>query len=215
MTTFNIYIKITMIKLSTIVLQKLNYCILNKIYLSRYFKKINVIIYNILSHSNKEEFTFDILDSQCTIENKLLILREKQRQMKIGNLWQDVLGNYKGFKNLKTADVSGLDIVSHKHKIIIELKNRTTTDNYSSKKSNINKLIKFKKENLEYKCIYACINGNTQEQTMSGSIKKILYDDVEIEFYIGLPFLKFIYGKNVYIILDFIKYFVSLYDCLH
>lgn len=86
--------------------------------------------------------------------------------MKIGEIWQEVLGNYKDFINLKIGHESGLDIISHKNKFIIELKNRTNTDNYSSKKANLDKLARFKKNNPEYKCIYGNINHNTENKTI-------------------------------------------------
>jgi len=72
-------------------------------------------------------------------------LKEKQRQMKIGEIWQEVLGNYNGCINLKIGHETGLDIISHTRKFAIELKNRTNTDNSSSKKSNLDKLAIFKK----------------------------------------------------------------------
>jgi hypothetical protein len=63
--------------------------------------------------------------------------------MKIGEIWQEVLGSYKDYLNLKTGHSSGLDILSHTNKVAIELKNRTNTDNSSSKKSNLDKLAIF------------------------------------------------------------------------
>jgi hypothetical protein len=71
------------------------------------------------------------------------------------------LGSYDGFINLKVGHETGLDILSHTKKIAIELKNRTNTDNSSSKKSNLDKLAKFKKNNPTYICIYANINAKT------------------------------------------------------
>jgi hypothetical protein len=79
--------------------------------------------------------------------------------MKIGEIWQEVLGNYQGYTNLKVGHETGLDILSDSKKVIIELKNRTNTDNSSSKKSNLDKLAKFKKNNPEYTCIYERIAG--------------------------------------------------------
>ena len=59
--------------------------------------------------------------------------------MKVGEIWQEALGNYDEFINLKNGHESGLDIISHTKKTAIELKNRTNTDNASSKKSNLDK----------------------------------------------------------------------------
>ena len=91
--------------------------------------------------------------------------------MKIGEIWQEVLGNYEGYTNLKSGHESGLDIISHNKKIAIELKNRTNTDNSSSKKSNFDKLANFKKKNPEYTCIYANINSDTKKKNITRNDK--------------------------------------------
>ena len=62
--------------------------------------------------------TYDILDTEKLKKNKLLALKERQRQMKIGEIWQEVIGNYDEFKNLKNGDKTGLDILSHKKKLL-------------------------------------------------------------------------------------------------
>jgi hypothetical protein len=122
-----------------------------------------------------------------------------------------MIGNYDEFINLKNGHETGLDILSESKKIIIELKNRTKTDNHSSKKSNFDKLSKFKKENPEYKCIYATINDNTERKTMQGYIKKIIHNDVEIEHYVGYAFLSFIFKENVIDIIEFMKNTIDRY----
>jgi hypothetical protein len=132
--------------------------------LEKYFKLLETIIENILSRSENEVLTYDILDTEKSKKNKLIVLKEKQRQMKIGEIWQEVIGNYNGYINLKNGHKTGLDILSHTNKIAIELKNRTNTDNASSRKSNLDKLAKFKKNNPEYTCIYANINDNTEKK---------------------------------------------------
>jgi hypothetical protein len=117
-------------------------------------------IKTILERQQKDIITFDVLDTEQCIENKKIALKEKQRQMKKGEIWQCVIGNYMDYEDLKVGHKTGLDIINHKKKQIIELKNRTNTDNASSRKSNLSKLVKFKKENPDYTCIYACINTN-------------------------------------------------------
>jgi len=112
---------------------------------------------------------------------------------------------------LKKGHYTGLDIISHTKKFAIELKNRTNTDNSSSKKSNLDKLAKFKKDNPEYLCIYANINDDTEKKTLQGSIKSIIHNGVEIKHYIGYEFLKFILGDNVAIIVEFVKNTIDKY----
>ena len=127
--------------------------------------------------------------------------------MKIGEIWQIILGNYYDYNDLGIGHESGLDIVSYKHKIAIELKNRTNTDNASSKKSNLDKLANFKIKNPDYTCIYGTIN----EKTKNGSIKTILHNNVEIKHYSGLSLVKFILGDNTDNIIKFTKNLIDEY----
>jgi hypothetical protein len=179
--------------------------------LSTYCELIDSSIHNILLRPENDILTYDILDTEKSKTNKLLALKEKQRQMKVGEIWQEVLGNYNGCVNLKIGHETGLDILSHTKKFAIELKNRTNTDNASSKKSNLDKLAKFKKHNPDYVCIYANINADTEKKTLQGSIKKLLHDGVEIDHQIGYEFLKFILGNDTDLIVDFVKNTIDKY----
>ncbi len=175
----------------------------------KYLQYINKIIddeLKTLSISNKK-ISFDILDSKEIIEMKKTTLKIKQLQMKIGLIWQKILGNYKNFKDLNIGDDTGLDIINEKEKIIIELKNRTNTDNKSAKTFNYNKLSKFKKNNPEYTCVYGCINENTKKQTHIGKIKIIKNNNQEIFIYTGKELLKLVYKNNIIIniVLDQLK----------
>ena len=179
--------------------------------LSKYFELLDNSIQNILLRHENDVLTYDILDTEKSKTNKLMALKEKQRQMKVGEIWQEVLGNYNGYVNLKIGHKTGLDILSHTKKIAIELKNRTNTDNASSKKSNLDKLTIFKKNNPEYVCIYANINSDTEKKTLQGSIKKILHNGVEIEHQVGYEFLKFILGDDIDLIINFVKNTIDKY----
>ena len=148
----------------------------DKFNLNAYFEKIECIIKHILLRTENNILTYDILDTEKLKKNKLAALEEKHIRMKIGEIWQEVLGNYDGFINLKTGHKTGLDILSDTKKVAIELKNRTNTDNASSKKQNLDKLSKFKKDNPEYICIYANINADTEEKTLQGFNKKIQHN---------------------------------------
>lgn len=140
-----------------------------------------------------------------------MALKEKQRLMKVGEIWQEVLGNYNGYINLKIGLETGLDILSHTKKFAIKLKNRTNTDNASSKKSNLDKLAKFKKSNPDYICIYANINADTEKKTLQGSIQKLLHNGVEIQHQRGYMFLKFILNNDTDLIINFVKNTIDKY----
>ena len=198
-------------KIGNSIIDFLKKIIIKSFNITQYLKKIDNIIDNILSRPEKDVLTYDILDTEKIIHNKLIVLKEKQRQMKIGEIWQEVLGNYDKFINLKSGDITGLDIISYEKKIVIELKNRTNIDNDSSRKTNLDKLSNFKKQHPEFTCIYANINANTEEKTLRGSIKKIIHNEVEIQHQIGLEFLKFILKDNTDLIIKFIKKTINKY----
>jgi len=177
-----------------------------------YLELIGEKIKEIIQRPEKNNLTFDLLDTDKSIKNKMVILKEKQKSMKIGEIWQEVIGNYHGFTNLKVGHISGLDIISTTNKIAIELKNRTNTDNHSSRKTNFDKLAKFKKENPEYLCIYATINADNKKKTMEGAVIKIIHNNEEIYQYIGYKFLKLIFEDKIEIILAFIKEAIDKYS---
>lgn len=183
----------------------------DKFVLIDYFEKMEQIIQNILWRHEKDVLTYDILDTEKSKKNKLLSLKEKQRQMKVGEIWQEIIGNYDGFINLKSGHETGLDILSNTRKIARELKNRTNTDNAGSKKSNLDKLSKFKQTHHEYTCIYATINAHTEKKTLDGSKKKIIHDGVEIEHQVWIQFLTFIFGDETHKIIEFVKNTIDKY----
>lgn len=180
-------------------------------FLNNYFTVIEDKIKIILLRPEKEVLTYDILDTDKLRLNKLISLKEKHRVMKIDEIWQEVLGNYNECVNLKIGNKNGLDIISHNRKFVIELKNRTNTDNFSSRNYNFDKLAEFKKNNPEYTCIYATINDNTKDKTLKGSIKKFIHKGVEIEHQTGYIFLKFILGDNTEIVLEKVKQIIEKY----
>ena len=190
---------------------KVEFIIEKEVVSSEYFEKMEIIIQNILLRPENDVLTYDILDTEKSKKNKLLSLKEKQRQMKVGEIWQEIIGNYDEFINLKIGHETGLDILSNTRKLAIELKNHTNTDNASSKKSNLDKLSKFKKENPEYTCIYANINADTEKKTLQGSNKKITHNGVEIEYQVGCQFLTFIFGEKTEEIIEFVKNTIDKY----
>lgn len=178
----------------------------------RYLSIVDKSIRTILSRHQQSKISYDILNTQKTSSSMDVVLKVKQRQMKIGEIWQEVLGNYDGFINLKTGHESGLDIISHNKKIVIELKNRTNTDNASSRKTNFDKLSKFKKKNPEYRCIYGNINATTRYKTFNTGTKYILHNNVEIEHQVGYTFLKSVLQNDTEFIIDFVKATIDKYS---
>ena len=176
-----------------------------------YLEFIGNKIRDILLRPSKDVITYDILDNDKSRGYKLAAIKLKQIQMKYGEIWQVVLGNYNGCIDLKTGHASGLDILSISKNFAIELKNRTNTDNSSSRETNLVKLVRFKKLNPTFICIYASINEDTREKTTKGSIKKIIHNNIEIEHLIGYKFLNFILGDDTEIIIDFVKNTIDKY----
>ena len=89
------------------------------------------------------------------------------------------------------------------------VKNRTNTDNASSKKTNFDKLSKFKKNNPDYKCIYGNINDITEDKTIIGSEKYVTHNGVEIQIYTGMKLLRFVLENDMEIIVDYVKSIVE------
>jgi hypothetical protein len=180
--------------------------------INKYFELLDERIRSIVLRPEKEKLTYDILDTEKSKAFKLIALKEKHRQMKVGEIWQDVLGSFDGCVNLKIGHVTGLDILSTHKKFAIELKNRTNTDNSSSRKSNLDKLARFKKSNPDYTCIYANINEDTEEKTLQGKTKIIIHDGVEIEQQSGHKFLTFVLGSNADLVITFVKNTIDKYS---
>jgi hypothetical protein len=181
-----------------------------------YYKLIQIKIKKILQANKSQHIIRDILLDKYLkkhskeIANALLI---KQIQMKIGNIWQIAIGNYENFIDLKNGHVTGLDIKNKHRKIIMELKNRYNTDNSSSRKTNYDKLAKYKKTHPDYSCVYAVIN----DKNINGCYKKILHNDVFIEYYSGTFLFEYIFGEDhkkiILFLCKIIKYSISQY-CL-
>ena len=179
--------------------------ITNEFNVDEYIIKINKKIQDYLK---KSKYNDDILEDELldnfiknNPEGMKFSKKLKQLQMNVGNIWQIVIGNYNTFEDLFTSHSTGCDIKSDSRKIIIELKNRYNTDNASSKKSNLDKLVKFKKENPDWNCIYGIINDKTKE----GKTEIIKHNDFEITYLSGNKLMKFIFDKDAEFIIDSVK----------
>jgi len=181
-------------------------------HLETYFKEMEKEIKKILKKTNRTTPTHCIFDTTSKKGDKAIALSIKQLEMKKGEIVQIVLGNYPEFQDLKTGDTSGLDIKSDDKKIIIELKMRTNTDNASARKTNYDKLSKFKLNNPTYECVYGCVNDDTEIKTLNGSIKTITHNNVEIKRYTGIEIFKLVCGDDYNIVIVFIKYLIDTYN---
>lgn len=168
--------------------------------IDEYLEKIN---YKITKLFEKSKYNDDILHDRlldCYIKKNEDIIKQskklKQLQINVGKIWQITIGNYNKFVDLGEGDKTGLDVKSAELKIIMEIKNRYNTDNASARKSNYDKLAKFKNNNPEYKCIYAIINDKTHE----GKEDIINHNNCEIIYLSGEKLLDFIFGYDKKII---------------
>ena len=81
----------------------------------------------------------------------------------------------------------------------------------SSKKTNYNKLSKFKIDNIDYECIYGCINDNTKKKTLNGLKKIIIHNNVELSYYTGDKLLDLILGDDKKEIINYVKNVIKNY----
>ena len=175
-----------------------------------YLVKIKKIIIKILKRRQKKNLTYDILDTDKIIEIRQQTLKLKQYNMKKGIIWQAVIGEYFGFRDLGTGkDKSECDIISKKNQIIIELKNRTNTDNKSSRTNNLRKLAKYKKHNPSFSCIYGCVNDSSEKRTNEGKIEEVSVsyhgENYIIKKYTGKKLLELVFGKRTGHVIGFVK----------
>jgi hypothetical protein len=153
----------------------------------------------------------DVILNDYSSANSLYIQKAheiKFVQMKIGDVWQRVIGQVDGLYDLRVGHQSGLDIMSDDNftngKFIMELKNSHNTDNSSSRKYNMKKLAEFGRENNDYSLIYAIINP--QNGFECGEDYVIHYDEkTNIRFLTGRKLLNFIFEDDADSVLLSIK----------
>lgn len=175
-----------------------------------YFQHIRNVIKDVFEKSKNEDMLEDILLSDYIKKNQSsfnIVKNIKQLQMKIGYIWQCVIGDYPGFENLKQGHSTGLDVLCKERKFVMEIKNRFNTDNQSARNSNYNKLIKFKNDNPEYECIYAVINDRTSE----GFDKLLPYKGSHIRYCSGNKLLDLVFGNEKERIISFVKSQINLH----
>ena len=151
------------------------------------------------TYNSVEKVNNDILLVNCPKD----LLKQSYKlgliRMKIGLLWEQVFTLF-GYEKLK----NGADLINHNTKVIIELKNLHNTDNSSSRKENIRKLMSSKLEG--YSLVYGIINDKN-----SNSNDKIDHSN-GIRYLSGYCLLSFVMGdqcENVITLLqnEFKEYF--------
>ena len=106
--------------------------------------------------------SYDIaLDTPRLDRQRQNALAMKQLNMSIGKIWQRIFGKYDHWIDL--GDKCPFDLMSVRHKIIIELKNRDNTDNSSSRRMKHIQLAECKRLFPDYRCIYATLNAKTEQ----------------------------------------------------
>jgi len=176
-----------------------------------YLKNIERAIDTIMTRPQKEELTFDILDTPKSMASKRIALKYRQHQMKRGEIWQTVFGNFESFEDLGVGHSTGLDIRSDTRKLISELKNRTNTDNASSRSANLDKLAAFKTANPDYVAFYGNVNDASEEATLHGSTKIINHNGIEIVNFVGMDLFILILGDKAEEIIEFVKKIMDKY----
>jgi hypothetical protein len=82
----------------------------------------------------------------------------KQMQMAEGDLLQDILAELSNAKSLR-GHPDGIDFLDEKRKLVGEIKRSYNTDNASSKKENIAKLVRFVEKHPQYQAFYGYFYG--------------------------------------------------------
>lgn len=152
--------------------------------------------------STKCKYKDIILNKFITDKEMKICHKIKTIQMKIGNIWQNVIGSIDAITNLKTGHKSGLDILSDKYKFGMELKNAHNTCNSGSKMNCYDKLIDFKKKNTEYEVIFAYVNCNTKNNI--GKDEIIIHKSQQIRILSGNKLLSYLFGDKYEDIIDII-----------
>ena len=161
-----------------------------------YTKNINEKIKKLYGKKKKKYIYEPTLFGDNSIENiKTLEIafKQKQKEMKEGELGQLIIGNWYGWEDLGVGHSSGLDCRKKDNSIIMDVKNKWNTCNSGSKKALFDKLAKYKKENPSTRCIWAIVNEKPGCKQLH---EKIIYNGVEIEKIQGAELFKLVFSVN-------------------
>jgi hypothetical protein len=194
---------------------KIQSLIRQKYWFISYMKTIHILIKNMYERKNKEyihEPTIFGDNSKENIKHLEISFKQKQKQMKEGELAQIIIGNWFGWEDLGVGHSSGLDCRKKNNSIIMDVKNKWNTCNSGSQKALFDKLSKYKKENPSTRCIWAIVNPKPGCKNLH---EKIIYGGVEIEKIQGAELFKLVFGigSNNYSqqIINIVKHNISEY----
>ena len=180
-----------------------------------YTKNILPLIHNLFQRKTKEYVYEPTLFGDNSKENiKMLEIafKQKQKQMKEGELAQLFIGNWFGWENLGTGHSSGLDCRKKDMSVIMDVKNKWNTCNSGSQKALFDKLSKYKKKNPKTRCVWAIVNPKPGCKKLC---EKIIYNGVEIEKIQGIELFKLVFnvGNINYStqIINIVKNYISKY----
>ncbi len=180
-----------------------------------YTKNIHPLIDKLFQRKTKEYVYEPTLFGDNSKENiKMLEIafKQKQKQMKEGELAQIVIGNWFGWEDLGVGHSSGLDCRKKDMSVIMDVKNKWNTCNSGSKKALFDKLSKYKKENPKTRCIWAIVNPKPGCKKLC---EKIIYNGVVIEKIQGIELFKLVFnvGNINYStqIINIVKNYISKY----
>ena len=148
----------------------------------------------------KNTYNDIILSNFITKKDIVTMHKTKTLQMKMGEVWQSVIGSIDGITNLKSGHVSKLDLLSEKYKFVMELKNAHNTCNSSSRAKTLDQLADFKQRNIDYEVIYAYVNCNTVGNV--GKDEIITHNSQKIRILSGNKLLTYLFGGNINIIIN-------------
>jgi hypothetical protein len=154
-----------------------------------------------------------VLDSFIQQNEHHILFERKLKivQMRTGFIWQETMGNVIGVENLGSGDESGLDLLGtevFRHgKFCMELKNSVRTDNYSSKRSNIRKLVTYAQAHPDTLPVYGFINDYTREGTKTMKIDS--ESGISIMYISGKQLLEWVFGDDYELVTQLITQHVN------
>jgi len=131
--------------------------------------------------------------------------------MKVGGLWQSIIGRLPGVVNLGTGHVSGLDIMTDGTgsfreyggsgdtvEFIMELRNAYRSDDASSRKQNLMKLGTWVLQHPQYVPIYGIVNSGLSCGEQGEDKWLVSEDGMRFRFLSGRKLLCFLFGHDHY-----------------